>query len=162
MYLEKFYDQGNTIGSTDIKKQIEINAWLFFQVSGLGPAQGQVNWFTHYHDSKNEDALKRYLNETNRCYGVLDQQIGLQKYICGDKFTLADAAFYVLTPPTPLKSARIGLIMIAMGRRHRLCQSHPAIQRPAMVRRGLQVGLCQKGLPSVNHCRDVQSLGKSL
>ncbi|CCG83462.1 Glutathione-s-transferase theta [Taphrina deformans PYCC 5710] len=94
MYLEKFYDQGNTIGSTDLKKQIEINAWLFFQVSGLGPAQGQVNWFTHFHDSKNEDALKRYRNETDRCYQVLDKQIGSQKYICGDKFTLADAAFY--------------------------------------------------------------------
>lgn len=54
-----------------------------------------VNWFKHYHPSKNEDALDRYVKETVRCYDVLDKQIGSSgQYICCDKFTITDAAFY--------------------------------------------------------------------
>jgi len=94
LYLEKYYDRGNTVGGADKKEQVEINEWLFFQVSGLGPAQGQVNWFTHFHDSKNEDALKRYTAEANRSYKILDDKIGSGDWICCNKFTIADAAFY--------------------------------------------------------------------
>lgn len=36
LYLEKFYDKGNTLGGKNIKEQVEINEWLFFQVSGPG------------------------------------------------------------------------------------------------------------------------------
>lgn len=36
---------------------------------------GQVNWFRHYHSSKNEDALKRYEEQTYRCYGVVEGQL---------------------------------------------------------------------------------------
>lgn len=45
LYLEKYYDEGNTVGGKSPKEQVEINEWLFFQVSGLGPAHGQVRLF---------------------------------------------------------------------------------------------------------------------
>ena len=34
-----------------------------------------MNWFRHYHASKNDDALKRYEEQTYRCFGVLDGQL---------------------------------------------------------------------------------------
>ena len=53
----------------------------------------------HYHGKENADALERYTNEANRCYQVLDKQIGSNKFICCNKFTIADAAFYASLLP---------------------------------------------------------------
>lgn len=47
------------------------------QVSGLGPSQGQANWFIHYHPVKDLDpsVLERYQNESYRIYGVLENRL---------------------------------------------------------------------------------------
>ncbi|KAK5676103.1 hypothetical protein LTS10_011393 [Elasticomyces elasticus] len=36
---------------------------------------GQVNWFRHYHPSKNDDALARYEEQAYRTFGVLEGQL---------------------------------------------------------------------------------------
>ena len=40
------------------------------------PSTGQVNWYRHYNAQKNEDALQRYVEQTYRCYGVVEGQLG--------------------------------------------------------------------------------------
>ena len=38
--------------------------------------QLELTYGRHYHPSKNEDALQRYVEQTDRCYQVLEGQLG--------------------------------------------------------------------------------------
>ncbi|KAK5108077.1 hypothetical protein LTR62_008794 [Meristemomyces frigidus] len=76
-YLLRVYDTKNQFGPRGDSEQarVDFDKWIFFLVSSLGPMMGQVNWFRHYHASKNEDALKRYEEQAYRTFGVLEGQL---------------------------------------------------------------------------------------
>ena len=73
------------------KNKIEIMQWLMFQMSGIGPMQGQANVFFRYMDEKIPVAISRYQNECRRLYEVLDKQLQDNKWICGE-YSIADIA----------------------------------------------------------------------
>lgn len=73
------------------KNKIEIMQWLMFQMSGLGPMQGQANVFYRYLDQKIPVAISRYQNECRRLYEILDKQLEKKDWICGD-YSIADIA----------------------------------------------------------------------
>ena len=45
-------------------------------MGGLGPMAGQNHHFSNYAQEKIKYAIDRYVNETNRLYGVLDKRAG--------------------------------------------------------------------------------------
>jgi GST-like protein len=63
--------------------------WLMFQMSGVGPMQGQANVFFRYAPEKIQYAIERYQNETKRLYGVLDARLKEHEYLAGD-YSIAD------------------------------------------------------------------------
>ena len=71
------------------EKRTEIMQWLMFQMSGIGPMQGQANVFFRYMDEKIPVAISRYQNECRRLYEVLDKQLQDNKWICGE-YSIAD------------------------------------------------------------------------
>ena len=73
------------------EKRTEIMQWLMFQMSALGPMQGQANVFFRYMDEKIPVAISRYQNECRRLYEVLDKQLQDNIWICGD-YSIADIA----------------------------------------------------------------------
>ena len=73
------------------EKRTEIMQWLMFQMSGIGPMQGQANVFFRYIDEKIPVAISRYQNECRRLYEVLDKQLQDNKWICGE-YSIADIA----------------------------------------------------------------------
>ena len=73
------------------EKRIEIMQWLMFQMSGIGPMQGQANVFFRYMDEKIPVAISRYQNECRRLYEVLDKQLQDNEWICGE-YSIADIA----------------------------------------------------------------------
>ena len=73
------------------EKRIDIMQWLMFQMSGIGPMQGQANVFFRYMDKKIPVAISRYQNECRRLYEVLDKQLQDNKWICGE-YSIADIA----------------------------------------------------------------------
>ena len=73
------------------EKRAEIMQWLMFQMSGIGPMQGQANVFFRYMDEKIPVAISRYQNECRRLYEVLDKQLQDNKWICGE-YSIADIA----------------------------------------------------------------------
>lgn len=88
IYLaEKF----NKFIPTDNKKRIEVLQWLMFQMSGIGPMQGQANVFYRYLDKKIPIAISRYQNECRRLYEVLDTQLKNKEWLCED-YSIADIA----------------------------------------------------------------------
>ena len=77
----------------DARAKAHVQEWLFWQMGGLGPMAGQNHHFTIYAPEKLPYAIDRYVNETNRLYGVLDRQFAGKDYIAGD-YSIADMACY--------------------------------------------------------------------
>ena len=73
------------------EKRTDIMQWLMFQMSGIGPMQGQANVFFRYMDEKIPVAISRYQNECRRLYEVIDKQLQNNKWICGE-YSIADIA----------------------------------------------------------------------
>ena len=67
-----------------------VYEWLMWQMSGFGPMLGQAHHFNFYAKIKNQYSIDRYSNEANRLYQVLDTQLSKNKYVAGNKFTIAD------------------------------------------------------------------------
>ncbi len=78
---------------SDPRGRAQTIEWLFWQMGGLGPMAGQNHHFSVYAPEKLPYAIDRYVNETNRLYGVLDRQLAGRDYIAGD-YSIADMAAY--------------------------------------------------------------------
>jgi GST-like protein len=59
----------------DLRGRMAALEWLFWQVGGLGPMAGQNHHFKQYAREKLGYAIERYVNETNRLYGVLNKRL---------------------------------------------------------------------------------------
>ena len=77
----------------NLRDRKTVTEWLFWQVGGLGPMAGQNHHFSQYAPEKIPYAIDRYVNETNRLYGVLDKQLATNEYIAGN-YSIADMACY--------------------------------------------------------------------
>jgi GST-like protein len=78
----------------DLRGRKAVTEWLFWQMGGLGPMAGQNHHFGAYAPEKIPYAIDRYVNETNRLYGVLDRRLAASRYVAGDAYTIADMAAY--------------------------------------------------------------------
>lgn len=81
-------------GGDTMRARAEVNQWLMWQMGGLGPMLGQNHHFRNYAPEKVPYAINRYLNETNRLYGVLDRRLADRPFVAGDDYTIADMASY--------------------------------------------------------------------
>ena len=78
----------------DLRGRIEAIEWLMWQMGGLGPMLGQNHHFNNYAPEKIEYAINRYVNETNRLYGVLDRRLEGREFVAGGEYSIADMACY--------------------------------------------------------------------
>ncbi len=90
------YLAGNTglFHGSSARETLEIDQWLFWQMAGLGPMAGQNHHFNYYAPEKLPYAMTRYIQETNRLYGVLDKRLKGRNFIAGDAYSIADMACY--------------------------------------------------------------------
>jgi GST-like protein len=77
----------------DLRGEVEVTQWLFWQMGGLGPMAGQNHHFALYAPEKIPYAIERYVKETNRLYGVLNHRLRDRAYIAGE-YSIADIACY--------------------------------------------------------------------
>jgi GSH-dependent disulfide-bond oxidoreductase len=77
----------------DLRGRMAALEWLFWQVGGLGPMAGQNHHFKQYAREKLAYAIERYVNETNRLYGVLNKRLADRAFVAGD-YSIADMAAY--------------------------------------------------------------------
>lgn len=66
--------------------------WLMWQMGGIGPFLGQAHHFLRFAPEKIPYAMKRYTDEANRLYGVLDRRLDDNAWIAGGDYTIADIA----------------------------------------------------------------------
>ncbi|NVZ83857.1 glutathione S-transferase N-terminal domain-containing protein [Pseudomonas yamanorum] len=78
----------------DLRGRQEALQWLFWQMGGLGPMAGQNHHFSQFAPEKIPYAIKRYVDETARLYGVLDRRLADRKFVAGEEYSIADMAIY--------------------------------------------------------------------
>jgi len=83
--------------SADLAGRAEVLQWLFWQMGGLGPMAGQNHHFAHYAKDKIPYAIDRYVQETNRLYGVLNKRLADRPFVAGKDYSIADMASYPWT-----------------------------------------------------------------
>ncbi|OJJ85630.1 glutathione S-transferase family protein [Aspergillus glaucus CBS 516.65] len=96
-YLVEQYDKDHKISYPQgTPEYYAVNNWLFYQNAGVGPMQGQANHFSRYAPEHIPYGVTRYVNETRRLYGVLDQHLSTSKsgWLVGDRVTIADISHW--------------------------------------------------------------------
>ena len=80
----------------DAAGRYETLQWLVFQMSGIGPMFGQVGFFHKFAGREYEDKRPRdrYVAESKRLLGVLEQRLAQRAWIMGDDYTIADIATF--------------------------------------------------------------------
>ncbi|GJJ09207.1 hypothetical protein Clacol_003429 [Clathrus columnatus] len=108
-YLAEKYDTAGKYLGTNIDEKTEVMQWVIFQVSGMGPMQGSVNYFRHLHPVKNLDqsVYDRFTNETYRVWNVLEQRLEGREWLALDRFTVADIAVYTWLKVAPFGGLEI-------------------------------------------------------
>jgi len=78
----------------DPARRWETIQWLFFQMASIGPMFGQVGFFNKFAGKAYEDKrpLERYVNESKRLLGVLDERLAGRRWLMGEDYTIADIA----------------------------------------------------------------------
>jgi len=79
LYLVQQYDKEYRIWSPDLKLQMQMTAWIMFQVSGHSVMQGQAVYFSFFSADRAPSAISRYINESRRVYGVLEMRLSEQR-----------------------------------------------------------------------------------
>ncbi len=84
--------------ASDLRGRTETMQWLFWQMGGLGPMAGQNHHFNMFAPEKIEYAIRRYVDETARLYGVMNDRLEDRDYLGGD-YSIADMACFPWVVP---------------------------------------------------------------
>ena len=90
MYLA---EKSGKLMPAELAERYRVIQWLMFQMSGIGPMQGQAVVFVRYFPEEVPQAIERYHNETRRLYEVLDTHLADQTWLADD-YSIADIANY--------------------------------------------------------------------
>ena len=80
----------------DLRGRTEVNQWVMWQMANQGPKLGECGHFRRLGDSRGDQsyALRRFTDEANRLYGVMNNRLYDRRYLAGDSYTIADMLSY--------------------------------------------------------------------
>ena len=80
----------------DAAARYETIQWVMFQMGGVGPMFGQLGFFTKFAGKDFEDKRPRdrYVAESKRLLGVLNQRLANRTWMMGEQYTIADIAIF--------------------------------------------------------------------
>ena len=81
---------------SDIHKKYEVYQWVMWQMANQGPKLGECGHFRRLGDSQGDVAyaVRRFTDEANRLYGVMNNRLYDRPYLAGDEYTIADMISY--------------------------------------------------------------------
>ncbi len=132
-------DKTGRLMPTDPIERYHAIQWIFFQMGGVGPMFGQLGFFHKFAGREYEDKRPRdrYLNETKRLLGVLENRLTGRAYMMGDDFGMVDVSlvgwvrnlvgFYEAREITDFDSLKA---VPAWAER---CLARPAVQRGVTI-----------------------------
>ncbi|MEJ1159266.1 glutathione S-transferase N-terminal domain-containing protein [Prosthecomicrobium sp. N25] len=83
----------------NLREKVEIQQWVVWQMANQGPKLGEAGHFLRLGDREGDQsyAVRRFTDEANRLYGVLNMRLRDRPYIAGDRYTIADIICYPWT-----------------------------------------------------------------
>lgn len=80
----------------DPAAKYEVVQWLMWQMANQGPKFGEAGHYRRMDDNHGDQsyAKRRYSDEVNRIYGVMNNRLYDRPYIAGDEYTIADMICY--------------------------------------------------------------------
>ena len=80
----------------DPAARYETLQWLMWQMGGVGPMFGQLGFFHKFAGKDYEDKRprERYVAESRRLLGVLEQRLAGRDWVMGSHYTIADMAIF--------------------------------------------------------------------
>jgi GST-like protein len=83
----------------DLPTRYDVVQWVMWQMANQGPKTGEFGHFMRLRDTQGDQtyAVRRFGDEVNRLYGVLNNRLYDQRYLAGDEYTIADMAAYPWT-----------------------------------------------------------------
>ncbi|WP_019830972.1 glutathione S-transferase N-terminal domain-containing protein [Sphingomonas sp. PR090111-T3T-6A] len=87
-------DKTGRLMPADPALRYEAIQWIFFQMAAVGPMFGQVGFFHKFAGREYEDKrpLQRYVAESKRLLGVLEDRLATRTWMMGDDYTMVDIA----------------------------------------------------------------------
>ena len=89
-------ERSGKLWPTDPTLRHQAMQWLMFQMSAVGPMLGQAMFFQRIAAPKgivDEYAIERYVTESKRLLGVLNDALRDQEYLCGE-YSMVDIATF--------------------------------------------------------------------
>jgi GSH-dependent disulfide-bond oxidoreductase len=83
----------------ETRQKYEVMQWVIWQMANQGPKLGEYGHFKRAVAANGDQsyAIRRFSDETNRLYGVLNNRLYDRRYLAGDNYTIADIVSYPWT-----------------------------------------------------------------
>ena len=83
----------------ELRPRHEVNQWVIWQMANQGPKSGEAGHFRRLgeHQGDQSYAVRRFADEVNRLYGVMNNRLYDRRYLAGDEYTIADMISYPWT-----------------------------------------------------------------
>ena len=80
----------------DLRGRYAVNEWVIWQMANQGPKLGECGHFRRLGEEQGDQsyAIRRFADEANRLYGVLNNRLYDRRYLVGDEYTIADMICY--------------------------------------------------------------------
>lgn len=92
--LQYLAEKTGKLLSADPILRMETIQWVYFQMAAVGPMFGQVGFFHKFAGKEIEDKrpLQRYVAESKRLLGVLEDRLKDRLWLMGKEYSIADIA----------------------------------------------------------------------
>jgi GSH-dependent disulfide-bond oxidoreductase len=96
--LQYLAEKSGQLLPADTRGRFDVLQWVYWQVSSLGPMAGQAHHFRAFAPEVVPYGIKRYTDEVNRLYGVMNRRLADRPFLAGD-FSIADIACWPWVVP---------------------------------------------------------------
>ena len=90
--LQYLAEKTGKLQPADAARRWQTIQWVHFQMGGIGPMFGQVGFFHKFagKDFPDKRPLERYVAESRRLLGVLENHLNGRQWVMDDEYTIAD------------------------------------------------------------------------
>jgi GST-like protein len=134
------------------RARYEVTQWVMWQMANQGPKLGECGHFARLGDREGDQsyALRRFRDEANRLYGVLNMQLKDRPYLAGRDYSIADMISYPWCVNHKLQGQDLDEFK-HMKRWYEEIGSRPAVQKGMKVGTELSVDVTK--LPAEEQAR---------